>query len=440
MTGDLVASNASAFFGPSEPNWAKQVRARRLAGILNLTCLLSPVTFISDNDVADNENFFEAFTMRGNVGVDLYTRLKRFAEFGFVKLLLRDESYRLHSQIPIGSFSDVYGAWQAQDPTNAWMLQDFGSDRERYFQDLDSWARGEILVRYPYRRVKELFMANVRREAYADGPSAFKESISSLPPEMTSAYYDLVQREWFSLTDINTLLQDWEVPDNHSALLNHGMMNQLTFSGFRGTALVGTDAFESTTLSAMEPAKSRRKLQSEGIEELLERADEVLDGPSLAILSILSPEEIAHLRSFGKSYFALLSLSQDPMYWEKEQKVFGPRFVRAATNYWAQICDYLQVQYSGLVEEPTPLGIFLGFDPSSDSLAQRAISIAVETGIDASTQALSLPEPTKKAAKGVMSLVRLRFLFLTPTDEFDRIRKVLPSSSWFRRSRPDMLR
>jgi hypothetical protein len=428
---------AAAFLGPSEPNWARKVSARRLAGILNLSCLLSRTTYISDNDVADNLNLFDSFRGRSDL---LYNRLRKFAELGFVRILLRDETFRPHLAINVDSFSDLYAAWRKQDPTDAWIVQDFGRERESYFAEVDSWARGQVLTRYPYRPMKRLFMENVRLLSYSEEPSGFLSTLRGLPLDLQREYYDLLDREWFSLTDVNELFQRRGLAPDHPAMLHQGLMNQVTFSSFNRNSLVGADSPDSAIEADFWGAPEAPGLRHVSLEEVLARADAVLDAPSLATLAVLRPDEIAHLRTMGESYFALLDLSEDKDYWSGAHTTFGSQFVRAAVDYWGKVSDYLLTHYSAVFEHQTQLALFLGYDPDRKSIPRTTVSVAVEAGIDMADAFIPAPSAVSGAAKKVLKAIKLRFLFLTPTDEFQRIRSVLPSSFWFRRSRPTALR
>lgn len=69
--------------GPSEPNWAIRVRWRRLVGLLNLSCLLSETTLITDTDICENANFLQSFKKSQAEG--LYARLRRLVELDSLK-------------------------------------------------------------------------------------------------------------------------------------------------------------------------------------------------------------------------------------------------------------------------------------------------------------------------------------------------------------------
>jgi hypothetical protein len=436
MTHGQAESGSSALLGPSEPNWAARVSANRLAGLLNLSCLLSRTTFITDNDICDNRHFLDAF--RNGRRDSLYERVREFVDSGCIKFMLRDQLYRPDFAAPVDSFSDVYRSWLARDPIDAWILQDFSDVRRRYFEALDSWALNSTL-RYPYRSVKESFMLN-SRSAAALSDTEFMSVVRGLPIELQREYFDLLHRDWFSLTDVNTLFQSRGLTLAHPIMHYQGLLNQVTFSGFVRSSVVGADIETGKPRSEHLAVRGLPKtMRAASLDEVLERADTILDGPSLAILGRLRPDEIAQLRVSGESYFALLELSRDPDFWARSHAEFGPMLVRAATNYWSEVCAYIRTKYSLLVERPTALALFVGYDPGAMRGANDVFSLAVDAGADVAASLVPGGREIAEVARKVLKPVKLRFLFLTPTEEFRRITKVLPRSFWFRRSHPEVL-
>lgn len=434
----ITGGEPSSLLGPSEPNWATQVRSRRLAGLLNLSCLLSEVTLITDTDVSENANFLESFRLKQPDG--LYARLREFVRLGFIRILLRDEHYRPDRQTPIGTFTDLYNAWLEHDPPDAWVLRDFSSERRNYYADLDAWAMPQT-VRYPYRNVKELFMQNLRLAASYSADTAYMSILRSLPSALQTEYFAMLDRPWFSLTSVNQLFQRHGLTIDDPAMHFQGLLNQITYSSFAGASLVGVDADSVTHGSVQVPDGVKKKLARVDIDEIMERADALLDGPSLAILGQLRPDEIAHLRTRGRSYFALLGLSRDYDFRASERPDTGRLFVDAATSYWAEVCEYVRSSYGPLVEKRTRLGVFLGYDPTRQlSLPQEVVSLAVEAGAGAlSAGGVPAGGEIAKTAKSALGMVKLRFLFVSPTEDFRRIQRVLPRSFWFRRSYPEVL-
>jgi hypothetical protein len=428
----------SSLLGPSEPNWAIRVRWRRLAGLLNLSCLLSETTLITDTDVLENANFLESFKKGQAEG--LHARLKRLVELGFIKLLIRDEAYRPDLQIPTHSFTDIYNAWLTQDPKDAWVLHDWTDERRLYYRDLDSWALTHT-IQYPYRQVKELFMANLRRAAATySADTAFMASVRALPKELQDEYFSMLNRDWFSLTTVNQLFQRYGLTLADPAMHYQGLLNQISYSAYANSSLVGLDVDGITSEGHVAQAEVPRQLPKLGLEAVMDRADALLDGPPLAILGLLSPDEIAQLRTLGRPYFSLLALSRDEEFRSQSSSSIGNQFVTAATSYWGQVCDYLRSRYGPVVERRTRLGIFFGYDPARDSLPSEVFSLAVEAGAGVLGAALpGVGQAVAKPATSALKLIRLRFLFVTPTEDFKKIEQVLPRSFWFRRSHPEVL-
>jgi hypothetical protein len=434
----LAADEYSSLLGPSEPNWATRVRWRHLSGLLNLSCLLSETTLITDTDICENANFLDSFKRSHPEG--LYSRLRQFVELGFIKILIRDEAFRPGRQISTQTFTDIYEAWLQQDPPDAWVLRDFTDERRLYYQDLDSWALAHSM-QYPYRQVKELFMENLRRAASSySANTAFMTSVRALPKNLQDEYFDMLNRDWFSLTTVNQMFQRHHFTLADPAMHYQGLLNQISYSIYTGSSLVGIDVDSITSESQTPQIAIPNKLPSLSIEAIMERADALLDGPPLTILGLLSPEEIAELRAAGRSYFTLLSLSRDTEFRSQSQSPVGDLFVAAATSYWAQICDHIRSNYGPVVERRTQLGIFFGYDPSRQSLPSEVFSLAVEAG--AGVLRAVVPAIGKEATQSVASatkLIRLKFLFVTPTEDFKKLQRVLPRSFWFRRSHPEVL-
>jgi hypothetical protein len=422
-----------ALLGPSEPNWAMRTRETRLVGLLNLSCLLSRTTFITDNDLSDNIHFLDGF--RDDISGNIYRRVKDFVQMGFVRILLRDSLYGPNFEMPVHTFEDVYRSWLARDTRDAWIIKDFTEGRVSYFQDLDRWA-GEHTLRYPYRPLKERFMTNLREVVDSSPNDPLTVQVRQLPPEIRREYQHLLERDWFSLTNVNELFQRRGMTIGHPAMHQHGMLNQQTFSDFARSSLMGADADDGELRKTESSGHIDKQLRTVELGEILDRADAILDGPSLAVLAQLRPEEIADLRSQGEQYFALLELSKNPEYAADSNHFFGTMLVRSATNYWAYVTDYIRTRYSYLSERPTQLSLFFGYDPVLPRAASNVFSLAVDAGLEVTAASIPGAKPAIEAAKGIKKSVKLRFLFLTPTDEYEKISRVLPRSFWFRNSRP----
>ena len=240
----------AGYIGSAEPSWAAVVSARQLAGLLNLSCLLSEKILLSDVHLGDNRHFVESFLRRNPSG--LYSRIRGLAEAGCVQLLLRDRSIRptkSPSGIDIDSFSDVYRSWMLTDPMAAWINQELGEGRLRYFHELDSWARDAVVRRYTYDIVKRQFMQNVNRAFNSESSVFYTTAYRMLPDSIKNAYNNIRARDWFTLSDIYSVLQEAGLPYSHEMMLYHGLLNEVSYSQITRASLVGTDIYDKPLVS-----------------------------------------------------------------------------------------------------------------------------------------------------------------------------------------------
>ncbi len=435
-----------SYLACAEPSWAKAVPENQLLGLLNLSCLLYERIYLSDVHLGDNRNFLDSFRRRRQGG--LYSRLQALAGSGLVRFLLRDVSFRPQAEtsatraITCDSFSDVYRSWIVQDPRAAWIYPDTSDERAQYFRDLDSWAL-KAVERYDYQAVKLDFMEEIRSACRFTVAPWFVRALEELPPEIRAGYFRIIDREWFSLSDIYRYLQENGLTLSHRFLLFNGLINERTYSERLHSSLLGVDRYE-TPLEPIvwgddKPARiteSLSMISAEAImQEILERASAVLDAPSLAVLSSLSARDIEALRIVGQPYFDLLELSYDPLYVGSTAD-FSDRFVGEAVNYWHHICEYLVSHYPSVAQRPTKLAVVLGNLPEPIRDSRRFVSIAVNVGQAVAEEAL--PGGTTAGAilrRATDRNLSLRFLFVSDTEELRRIRSVIPGRSWIARPR-----
>lgn len=202
-------------------------------------------------------------------GRGLYARLRRLVELDFIKILIRDQAYRPNMQIPTHTFTDIYDAWLQQDPKDAWVPHDFTDERRLYYRDLDSWALTHT-IQYPYRQVKELFMANLRRAASDySADTAFMVSVRALPKGLQDEYFIMLTRDWFSLTTVNQLFQRYGLTLVDPAMHYQGMLNQISYSGYANSSLVGLDADSVTREGDVGQADVPKQLPNLSVEAIM---------------------------------------------------------------------------------------------------------------------------------------------------------------------------
>jgi hypothetical protein len=434
----------------AEPSWSSTVPASQLAGLLNLCCLFSPVTYLSDVQLGDNAAFLETYEARDPTG--LYERVRVLAQLGFVRVLLRDASVRPNTDRPsieCESFSDVYASWIEQDPRAAWINAEVTELRGRYFKDLDSWGLDGSVERYSYRRVKEHFMLNARQAHTLAQEGHNFPGLDVLPLPTMQALNDVLSRDWFSLSDIYRVLHDGGIASHEPVLRYHGLINELAYAQMIGASVAGVDTARTTyerLLWADDtlPGHTQPVVTNEPathIDEILSRAREVLTAPDLSILGILRPEEIAGLREGGRGYFDVMKLAQDTAFVTVNPTLESEVF-RCIKDYWAFICDEVSAKHPAAAKRPTRLGIFLGHMPRPFArVASAAFGFALNVGTPMVSQ-VGLPPPANVLAaetiKHAGRSLHLRFLVVRERDEMKHLRELVPARSWVTARAPSL--
>lgn len=438
----MITANSS-YLGCAEPSWAAAVPEPQLRGLLTLASLMSENVYLSDVHVGDNKNFLTSFRRKKPLG--LYAQLRQLTDHGVVKYLLRDASVRpqVGSSLAVNSFVDVYTNWLRQDDNNAWIMPPDGKDRSAFLGDLDSWVPEDSVERYDYLATKTIFIEAVR--AVGSSPMGvswigFDNTESS--KLLRRGYDAILDRDWFSLSDFYTLFQKAGFAANTTPMLLHGLLNEISYSQSRGSSLVGADLhgvpledvfWPGGSPASAEPSKPRTVTP---VEAILERAHKVLEAPDLAVVALLSADEVMALReSSGRSYFDLLNLAVDENY-VVGQNDFGRRLADVAADYWQGVAEHLAQFHPGATHRPRKLAILLGQLPGGVGRQSRKLfSFAVNVGLPAAS-ALGAPGVGVAAtlAQKASSDHSLRFLFVAEAEELRRIRQVVPNRTWLTKS------
>jgi hypothetical protein len=435
----------SAFLGCAEPSWAGSVSERQLIGLLNLSALFTSNVYLSDVHLGDNRNFLSSYRLGSSRG--LYLHLRGLTEAGITRLLLRKYSYRPRAEpdrFPCSSFFDVYRSWLAQDDNAAWIVHPDTEGRDGFFEDLDRWATSQAIVRYDYERVKRTFMREVRDSAtHADTP--LRNSLENLPLTVRNEYDQIIQRDWFSLSDIYSHFQRHGVGPSNPVMLSHGMANELAYNDMLDSSMVGVDVFDAPLEAWLWPdiAQSQKDgpvALTKPLSYFLERAYEVLDAPDLSLLGVLTPQQIVALRDeAGTGYFDLLTLSGDWEYLSNHDD-FGRRLASAAVDYWREICEHLWSHHTAAAARPRKIAVMLGELPGPLGRgADRMVSFAINVGVPkTSTDAIAAAGAPAMAGSISQHLKLaldscLRFMFLAKSEELIHLRSVVPDRTWLTR-------
>jgi hypothetical protein len=283
---------------------------------------------------------------------------------------------------------------------------------------------------------------NAVRDVYAANQlSQIAPQVSSLHADERRLLEDLISAEWFTLGDVYRTLKAMNVPIAGQLGRFHSLINELAYSRATSSAMAGVDgqAGELERLLSTEPIDEGRRLltperlQESPIDALLEHATSVLNAPDLALLGLLTPDEIMSLRDLGASYFDLLELVKDRDYIDLHQADFQARLAIVMSAYWEAICDHLVREHPGAATRPTRIAIFLGKLPRFlRQLSVPLVRFAVNVGTPAATSALVSGPVLPVMNKAIQDLAdySVRFLIVSEGDEIRRIRSVIPSKGW----------
>ena len=432
----MLTPNAS-YLGCAEPSWANSVPEAQLRGTLTLAALMSERVYLSDVHLGDNLNFFSSFLRNDDLG--LYRQFRELTEAGVLRLLLRDASFRqgTGNTLPVNTFLDVYHNWIRQDASSAWIVPPGKTDRSAFLKKIDSWVPDSAIERYDYSEVKSIFMEVVRSFGTTEAATWWIQTGGHELTHLRQEYDAILHKDWFSLSDFYSLFQRSGLQSDSGPMLLHGLLNEVAYSRFAGTSLVGADlaGVPLGTVVWPEDDASQELQTMTPVDEIMGRAARVLEAPDLSVVALLRSDEVMELRqTIGRSYFDMLNLALDPAYLGA-QNTFELRLADAAAMYWQGIADHLSKAHPSATHRPRKLAVWLGRMPLGVGRAMnRVFTFAVNVGLPALGQ-LGGPmiAPAANAASKVAIGTSLRFLFFAEADELRNVRRLIPDRAWLTR-------
>lgn len=425
----------NAYLGCAEPSWAASMSEWQLNGIINLAALLAPRLLISDVHFGDNFHFFRSYISQQPNG--LYNRVRRLSSAGVITFLLRDQAIRIdhasgsQQSREIESFYDVFRAWKEFDPPDAWIFKEFTEERRQFFREVDTWLKKCPVQRYNYVDLKHEFM-QLTRKALSFNKAPWAPSVlSGLNTKILEQHRNIIDREWFTLSDFYDFFQRCYPNTGRIPLLYHGLLNEIAYSHYTSSNIVGFDQYEipiqSSIWGAIDETNSTEKFTSQehAITKFLEYAVSVIDTPSLSLLALLKPEEILELREYGRGYFEFMEHQQRTKFSPLSNLETINSLSYTAIWYWEKICDYLALRHPSPAKKPSKLALFFNRLPTPISkILPNAFHFAVNLGREATFDRV----PTAQKLVGRL----IHFVFFTDREEFVKLKQVIPNNSWSR--------
>ena len=420
--------------GQFQPTLQSEWSARQLIGLVNLSLLLSDSILLHDTQLLDNPHVLEAFRTRYNssTGVTIFRQIREGISQGLIDIGIRDGMLITPDEfVECQALEDVAGAWIRQRLTGVGRVRNdlpFRADVLELARDLD-WTveRGSRRpIQYNYIDVKSIFQDRIRQNINTDD-SPMSAELARLPVEFAVRYHAIVNRQWFSHTDLFHLVKDYDAA--RDLMMMQGYTDEGAYSSFFGVELSGSDRRDPKGNESAErlfvPGKSMGGAIS--IDDLLgEHASRIIEGPSIDVLSLLEIPDILELRALGSDVRALRARTVDGLITkESEDTILG-----AFDDYWKAICDHIRKRYPMSSRRPTRILILLRKKfPRIADIFVKGTRFAHQVAPEI-VKALPVPPGAAPVTQVASGYVGLEFLLFTEDDALRALRKSLPRSTW----------
>jgi len=414
-------ANISRLLSCAQPTWSLFTSELKLRALMNLGLLFNESIFITDSQVADNPHFFKSFLTKGTDPAGAFGALATYVESGYLKLLLRDESYltRKHQFIECNSLLDVYAGWLRQDLPGAWVVQDQTANRRKYVSALDELIKDDSIIRYSYRTVKSLFARRIRSSISPETASPLQELVNELPDATRREYLAILRRPYFTHSDLYDFITRHGQARSKLAIVQ-GLIDEASYAEVTNVGLVGPDTTSGYVVSTIWRTEAPSPIPVGPPEAF---ADRVWHVPSIRLLGLLSPVEVLALRDKARPLFEIHELSADAP--ESEAARLRDTYIDRLERYWYAICDAVASRHPEAATAPVRAIVSAGHRWRNAPLWFRRIpSIVLDIPV-------LLPwKGVRKAVDLVKDKLSLRIVLSGESPELANLRQLLPRSSW----------
>ena len=417
----------STQFAALEPSWHVNYRASELRGLLTLAALFNERVYINDTQLLDNPHVFQAYVFRRDRTTNLYRLLLDLVRLDIVRIALRDEMFIARSDVThrCDSLSEVHEAWKRQELEDAWVIPPESDDRLSFVEELEREIAGEGFLRYPYVDIKRQFMLRVRRAA-EDPPPTHKRYYERLDRGVRRRYSEILSREWFSHSDVYSLLRQARLSERHPFIQLHGLLDEECYATWHEIRLIGSGTSRWDSASDLLGKQERPPQSSSSVSE----PDLSIDAPGLTLIGTLSATEIVELREQASGLFRMQELRVNELS-EDELVRLSNNYAEAVLGYWDRICSHLRKTRRELAQQRTRIGVFTRDHlPTFSRLGQRYSSLLLDVGLDI-LQLLpgdtSVSDATRERLHDRLSL---RFIMFGDDEAMSALQKAIPARSW----------
>ena len=428
--------------GQFQPTLQSEWSTTQLVGLVNLSLLFSDTILLHDTQLLDNPHILETFRKQRApyAGVTIYRQIREGIRAGLIEVGLRDGMLiRPDEFLNCNALEDVAGAWITQRMTGVGRVREdlpFRADVVELARDLD-WTIQQAPRRpagYSYVQVKKIFQDRIR-ESVATANSPINLELDDLPYEFVSKYNTIVDRPWFSHTDLFHLVKDYAPA--HDLMMLQGFTDESAYSSYFSVDLCGSDRTNSDFSRSAErlftPEVRSHTVPQRPVEHpptieglIEEHAARILAGPGVGALALLEMGDILELRALGADTRALRARIVDGVIThDSEDLILG-----AFDDYWRSICRHIKKRFPMSTRRPSRLLILLRRKyPRTADIFVRGTRFGHLIAPDV-VRALPSPSTIAPALQVASSHVGLEFLLFAEDTALHTLRRTLPQSTW----------
>jgi hypothetical protein len=287
-------------------------------------------------------------------------------------------------------------------------------------------------------------MLKVREAAESSDISLFSHYLKRLPRELRNSYFEVINRDWFSHSDVFQLLNKFGLTLSHPFVQTHGLLDEAAYAKWNKSRLLGCDwqswraeaivaGYDQVGISVPTMADSHEALQQYALR--------IIEAPGLSLLATLTSDEILKLRDDASGIFRILDYVAEG---DLIDGLYGLRdsYIDAVTQYWEKIVSLLRHSRPQLSQRNTKIGFFFRTQiPSFSNWVSKHISYSINIGLDL----LSIPFPALKlidtnTREKIINNLSFRFVFFCDNPAMVQLKKALPDRTWLSRFHNDVLR
>jgi len=432
----------SAQFAALEPSWAGIQSEQRLRGLLILGALFDKVLYIHDTQIADNPYLLNSYRQRRESSNNLFNIIAKLVENNVIRVGLRDSTYiaKTDQSVQCASLSDVYSSWLYQDMDRAWVIPPHTKDRVDLLRDFDEILHHSTILRYPYVTVKKEFMRRTRIALNRSKNPIHYHEFEKLPVGLRKKYATILNRDWFSHSDIFELLRKSSLSLSSPFVQAHGLFDESAYAHWNKSRLLGCDASTwnaEEMVTGSEKARRKMSLGSTTHASLQKYASRTLNAAGLSVIATLSPTEILTLREKARVLFQIVEFI-DECSSLSDISELRDNYVEAVAEYWGDICSYLVKTRPLLTQRRTRIGIFTRDKlPRIPRWLGKLVSFSINLGLDFSRLPV-VNEMDRNERRQLLDNLSLRFVFFADTPAVAQLKSMFPKRNWLSRYYEDV--